>query len=396
MAERLRPFGLLSYEQPIAADDWDGLARLTASLPEDVMVDESLCSVEDARRLAAARACSMFNVRVSKCGGPLAALEIVQIARAAGLRCQLGAQVGESGILTAAGRLVALLADPPFRHHEGADNLFLLRQDLTVENLTARPGGRGDMPERSRTRPPRQPGPPRCVDQASGCGRRAGQTGESPITRRKVAHGHETTEHRGCSEPGLALALGCPPFRGGDSRCVPDAAEQAPVDRPRQPRHGVRTRARFRQHRRHRRLPAQRADQHVRDAGALRRTDGRWRVAPTDHREPPDVRADERHDRQAETAAGHANLAGRLQPRGPGPHLAHDRGPSPLGRRPVPGHVQQRRRGAHLGRDRLRRDVRLRHQAAAGARTQPVRPALRGQPGQADRVEVLPDATAGA
>jgi L-Ala-D/L-Glu epimerase len=145
MAERLRPYGLISYEQPVAADDWDGLSRLTASMSEDVMVDESLCSVEDARRLAA-RACSMFNVRVSKCGGPLAALEIVQIAREAGLRCQLGAQVGESGILTAAGRLVALLADPPFRHHEGADNLFLLRQDLTVENLTARPGGRGDMP----------------------------------------------------------------------------------------------------------------------------------------------------------------------------------------------------------------------------------------------------------
>jgi muconate cycloisomerase len=146
MAETLRPYGLTSYEQPIPADGWDGLARLTARLPEDIMVDESLCSVDDARRLAAARACSMFNVRVSKCGGPLAALEIVQIAREAGLRCQLGAQVGESGILTAAGRLVALLADPGFRHHEGADNLFLLHQDLTVENLTARPGGRGDMP----------------------------------------------------------------------------------------------------------------------------------------------------------------------------------------------------------------------------------------------------------
>jgi muconate cycloisomerase len=144
MASRLRPFGVRSYEQPVAATDVDGLARLTASLPEDVVVDESLCSIKDARDLIAARACSVLNVRVSKSGGPLAAVELVGLARRAGLACQLGAQVGESGILTAAGRLVATLAMPGFRHHEGADNLFLLRRDLTVEDLTVRPGGRGD------------------------------------------------------------------------------------------------------------------------------------------------------------------------------------------------------------------------------------------------------------
>jgi muconate cycloisomerase len=144
MADRLRPFGIESYEQPVGAHDLDGLARLTAELPEDVVVDESLCTLDDARTLIAARACSVFNVRVSKCGGPLAALELVALAQASGLVCQLGAQVGESGILTAAGRLVATVADPAFRHHEGADNLFLLQRDLTVENLTVRPGGRGD------------------------------------------------------------------------------------------------------------------------------------------------------------------------------------------------------------------------------------------------------------
>ena len=144
MAERLRSFGIASYEQPVGARDLPGLARLTAELPEDVVVDESLCSPADARRLIAAKACSVLNVRVSKCGGPLAALELVELAHRAGLVCQLGAQVGESGILTAAGRVVATVAEPGFRHHEGADNRFLLRRDLTVEDLTVRPGGRGD------------------------------------------------------------------------------------------------------------------------------------------------------------------------------------------------------------------------------------------------------------
>jgi L-alanine-DL-glutamate epimerase-like enolase superfamily enzyme len=144
MAERLRPFGIESYEQPVGATDLAGLTRLSAALPEDIVVDESLCSLADARELVRAHACTVLNIRVSKCGGPLAALELVELARRAGLVCQLGAQVGESGILTAAGRLVATLAEPGFRHHEGADNLFLLRRDVTVENLTVRPGGRGD------------------------------------------------------------------------------------------------------------------------------------------------------------------------------------------------------------------------------------------------------------
>ena len=119
MAAKLRPFGLNSYEQPVDADDIAGLTRLTADLPEDIVVDESLCSLDDARMLIERRACSVLNVRVSKCGGPLAALELVEMAKQSGLVCQLGAQVGESGILTAAGRLVATLADPGFRHHEG-------------------------------------------------------------------------------------------------------------------------------------------------------------------------------------------------------------------------------------------------------------------------------------
>jgi muconate cycloisomerase len=144
MADRLRPFGVGTYEQPVPADDLTGLRRLVAELPEDVVVDESLCSLDDARRLVAERACTGFNVRVSKCGGPLGALEVVDVARQAGLHCQLGAQVGESGILTAAGRLVATAAAfPPFRYLEGSDNLFLLKRDLTHEALTVRPGGRG-------------------------------------------------------------------------------------------------------------------------------------------------------------------------------------------------------------------------------------------------------------
>lgn len=147
MAERLRPYGVRSYEQPVPAEDLAGLRRLTAELPEDVIVDESACSLADAERLVAERACNVFNVRVSKCGGLLGSLAIARLAREAGLSCQLGAQVGESGILTATGLVLATIAETPeFRYLEGWDNCLLLQHGLTHESLIVRPGGRARAP----------------------------------------------------------------------------------------------------------------------------------------------------------------------------------------------------------------------------------------------------------
>jgi muconate cycloisomerase len=140
-AHALRSFGVSTYEQPVSADDTDGLRRLTAELPEAIMADESLCSVDDARRLAAARAADVFNVRISKCGGPIAALEIVQIARAAGIRCQLGAQVGESAVLRAVGRVVAGVVEPACCNHEGADNAVLLATEVGTPRALPGRGG---------------------------------------------------------------------------------------------------------------------------------------------------------------------------------------------------------------------------------------------------------------
>lgn len=138
--ERMRAFRISAVEQPLAADDLDGLARLTADVPEEVIVDESLRTVEEARTLAERSACNAFNIRVSKCGGLLPSLEIAEVAREHGLFTVVGAQVGESGILSAAGRHAAAAIVTP-RYVEGSGGRLLLRGDLTAENVL--PGRRG-------------------------------------------------------------------------------------------------------------------------------------------------------------------------------------------------------------------------------------------------------------
>lgn len=144
-ARQTEAYGIASIEQPVPFDKLDELAELTKVLKQEIVVDESLCTVEEARNLAKRKACGGFNIRISKVGGVIAAQKIVDIAHEFGIKCHLGAQVGESGILTAAGRALAC-ANPQFENYEGAANFFLLKEDITVENMTAGFKGKGIMP----------------------------------------------------------------------------------------------------------------------------------------------------------------------------------------------------------------------------------------------------------
>jgi L-Ala-D/L-Glu epimerase len=138
---RMRQYGISAVEQPLAADDLEGLRRVTAATTETIIVDESLRTEEDAHRLVEARACDAFNIRVSKCGGLLASRRIGHIAAEAGLACVVGAQVGESGLLSAAGRHIAASL-PSVRYVEGSAGRLLLKEDLTTENVLPGLGGK--------------------------------------------------------------------------------------------------------------------------------------------------------------------------------------------------------------------------------------------------------------
>ena len=92
------------------------------------------------RQLISRQACDIFNVRISKCGGLINAARIDRLAREAGLKCQLGAQVGEAGILSAAGRHYATRS-AGVRWCEGSYGQLLLEEDLTDPDITVGPGG---------------------------------------------------------------------------------------------------------------------------------------------------------------------------------------------------------------------------------------------------------------
>lgn len=138
--EALRPFLLSGIEQPVPSDDMLGMQQITAAGITPVVADESLCSYPDAIRLIEHKACHIFNLRVSKCGGLLNTARIYRTARKSGIGCQLGAQVGETGFLSAAGRHIgARCADLVWC--EGSYGRYLLEQDIVQPDITIGPGG---------------------------------------------------------------------------------------------------------------------------------------------------------------------------------------------------------------------------------------------------------------
>lgn len=128
-------------EQPLARADDIHLSEVRQAVRVDVMPDESLVTLDDAQRLIATDAVDRFNIRLSKNGGFLPSLELVHCARQHGLKYQLGCMVGETSILSAAGRRFLENA-PDACFAEGSYGRFLLSGDVVERPVRFGFGGR--------------------------------------------------------------------------------------------------------------------------------------------------------------------------------------------------------------------------------------------------------------
>jgi muconate cycloisomerase len=136
----LKPFDIRSVEQPLPHDQVDCLKEVRAQTGVPIMHDESLCSMVDAERALDRGTCDLFNLRLSKCGGFIPTLRLAQFARKHGLGYQLGCQVGETVLLSAAGRHFASSVCG-IRYLEGSYDRHLVREPLGLQDITFGWGG---------------------------------------------------------------------------------------------------------------------------------------------------------------------------------------------------------------------------------------------------------------
>jgi L-alanine-DL-glutamate epimerase-like enolase superfamily enzyme len=129
-------------EQPMMPGD-PNMGTVSAQLRAhgiEVMADESACTLSEVEALTQQGWYSMTNVRLSKCGGFRNSLKSIDFLRKRGVPFQIGCQLGESGILSAAGRALCL-ANLDAAYYDGSYDKFLLADNVTVEDVMFGPGG---------------------------------------------------------------------------------------------------------------------------------------------------------------------------------------------------------------------------------------------------------------
>lgn len=136
----LESFNITSVEQPMPHAEIKSFGELRRQAKTPIMLDESLCSLHDAELAVEHKACDLFNLRLSKCGGFIPSLRLMQFAGQHNVGCQLGCQVGETALLSAAGRHFATSVRG-LRYLEGSYDRHLVREALGLEDVTFQRGG---------------------------------------------------------------------------------------------------------------------------------------------------------------------------------------------------------------------------------------------------------------
>lgn len=141
--QQARPLNISAVEQPVAREDLEGLKTVSAASEVPIIADESMYTARGPRYLIENHICHGINIRLSSCGGFLKAHDIYQRALARKMIVVLGSHVGESAILSLAGRHLAMLC-PKATHLEGSFSKYILKADLVDTDVSF--GMRGEVP----------------------------------------------------------------------------------------------------------------------------------------------------------------------------------------------------------------------------------------------------------
>ncbi len=133
--EGLVPYDLEFVEQPVSAEDPEGLRYVYERAALPIAADESCITVEDIPQIA--DRCDIANLKLMKCGGLREAIRIIHTARAHGLQVMCGCMSESNASIAAACHLAPLL------DYADLDGSLLLAED--PYDGVPMPGGRIEL-----------------------------------------------------------------------------------------------------------------------------------------------------------------------------------------------------------------------------------------------------------
>lgn len=123
-------------EQPVPKEDWEGLAKVTRESKVLVCADESVSSLQDARRLIKAKAAGAINIKFAKTG-ILEAYEIACLSKRNRIKLMIGTMMETPLAVTAAAHFAAGLGGFDFID---LDAPFFMSENVTRGNFVTRAG----------------------------------------------------------------------------------------------------------------------------------------------------------------------------------------------------------------------------------------------------------------
>ena len=137
-------FPFFAIEEPLRCGDYAGMQAIATALGTRIILDESLVRAEQLDQLNATAGHWIVNLRVSKMGGLLRSLDLIDKLRQCGVPIIVGAHVGETSVLTRAALPLAMAAQDLLLAQEGAFGTHLLVHDVVKSPLMFGPGGKLD------------------------------------------------------------------------------------------------------------------------------------------------------------------------------------------------------------------------------------------------------------
>ena len=128
-------YSFWAIEEPVRPGDFAALARIGSALDIPIILDESVTCIQHLAALRNEPKRWIANLRVSKMGGLLRSLKFATQAREHGIPLIVGAQVGESSLLTRAALSVVNAQRTSVLAQEGAFGIHLLAHDVCSEPL---------------------------------------------------------------------------------------------------------------------------------------------------------------------------------------------------------------------------------------------------------------------
>ena len=137
-APKLKELGVEFIEQPLNADDWDGMKKVIAESVLPIIADESCILPEDVAKCAGHF--TGINIKLTKCGGLTPARKMIAEAKQKGLKVMVGCMTESSVGISAIAQLL------PQLDYVDMDGAMLLKEDI-AKGVEIRNGGEVVFPK---------------------------------------------------------------------------------------------------------------------------------------------------------------------------------------------------------------------------------------------------------